>query len=108
MAYPPITNGGGLVVIPPTPVSGPIVYSGQAIVPFSWATEAIYTVAGQVNILLTSRVAASVSPINNDVYAQDWFPPVIQNIVAGISFDIVLRPGVGSFNGNVPVSWLWQ
>ncbi len=74
----------------------------------NWDIEGIVSVTGQTFLALTSSIAVSIVNDTEDVYAQDWVAPTVQNEVAGVGFDIVIRPAVGTFKGNVTVSWLWQ
>ncbi len=81
---------------------------GQATIPFaSWLTEDKISVTGQASILATSKILASIYADNEDVYAQDWRPPIIRNVVAGAGFDVTLRPEIGTFKGNVKINWTW-
>ena len=82
---------------------------GQTTVPFvSWLVEDSVTITGQAGILVTSKIHATIYAQNDDIYATDWEAPVVRNIVAGQGFDIVLRPKIGTFSGNVTVDWSWQ
>lgn len=81
---------------------------GQVTVPFAtFKSEDSVSVTGQGSILGTSKILAAVYADNDDVYAQDWEPPVIRNVVAGTGFDIVLRPASTTFKGSVKVNWTW-
>ncbi len=80
---------------------------GQSTVPFAtFLSEDRVTVAA-AGVLPTSKIGATVYADNDDVYAQDWNPPEIINVVAGVGFDIVLRPAQGLFKGPVKVNWVW-
>ncbi len=80
--------------------------SGQATVPFaSMLSEDSITVTGVSGVRDTSAIVAQVYADNDDVYAQDWVAPVVRNIVAGVGFDLVLRPLFGLFAGPVKVNW---
>ncbi len=81
---------------------------GLATIPFaSWLNEDSVSVTGQAGISGTSKILASLYADNDDVYAQDWRPPIIRNVVAGVGFDICLRPEIGSFKGNMKINWSW-
>ena len=81
---------------------------GQAIIPFAtWLHEDIATIS-DTGILATSKILASIYADNDDIYAQDWHEPTIKSIIAGVGFDIVLRPIVGTFKGAVKMNWTWN
>ncbi len=98
-------NGQGAYTVPPTG-SGNF---GQATIPFaSWKSEDKVSVVGQAAILATAKILVSLYADTDDVYAQEWHPPVVRNIVAGTGFDIEIRPDIGTFKGNVKVNWTWS
>ena len=89
--------------------SGSGVITGQATVPFAtYLPESSVAVTGQTNLLSTAKIQRSLVADTDEIYAQDWDPPVITNIIAGTGFTIVLRPKVGSFKGPVKVNWSWS
>ena len=78
---------------------------GQAVVPFAtFLNEDTVTVSGQSGLSSTSKIVAQIYATNDDVYAQDWYAPIIRNITA-TSFDVVARCDIGTFKGNVTVNW---
>jgi len=81
---------------------------GQTTIAFaSYLTEDSIAVAGQASLLAASAIVANVYANTDDIYAQDWLPPVIRSVIAGTGFTIVLRPRVGTFKGNVTLNWQW-
>jgi hypothetical protein len=89
-------------------VKGGWLNSGQATIPFATPLpEDSITITGQVGITTGSTIIACIYANNDDVYAQDWQPLIIKDIVAGTSFKIVLRPAAGLFSGPVLVNWSW-
>ncbi len=82
---------------------------GQVSIPFvSWLNEDKVSVIGQSGILTTSKVLASLYADSDDVYAQDWYPPMVRNIIEGVGFDIVLRANLGTFKGSAKLNWNWS
>ena len=82
---------------------------GQATIPFaSYLTEDVITITGQTALGASSSISATIYASTDDVYAQDWYEPVIRNVIAGTGFNIYVRPRVGTFSGNVLVNWAWN
>ena len=83
-------------------------HSGIAVIPFAtWLSEDTVTVTGQLGLKADSKIQRSLVSDNDDVYAQDWFPPLIRNIVPDVGFDITIRPAAGVFKGPVSINWSW-
>ena len=82
---------------------------GQATIPFAnWLTEDAISVIGQTGLLATAKILASIYADNDDVYAQDWRSPIVRNVVAGVGFDVALRPEIGMFKGGAKINWTWS
>ena len=97
-------NGVGAWAVP----AGGSAHGGQATIPFaSYLTEDVIAVTGQASLLPDSAITCAVYADNDDVLAQDWWPPVIKSVVSGTGFTLSLRPRVGNFKGNVKVNWNW-
>jgi hypothetical protein len=91
-----------------SPGTGTTVHSGIATVAFSaYGIEASVSVTGQSGLMASSVINVSIVADSDDVYAQDWDPPIVCNVVAGTGFDIVLRPEVGVYAGSVKVHYTW-
>jgi uncharacterized protein (DUF697 family) len=85
-----------------------LVHSGQATIPFaSWLGEDSVAVIGQTTMSATAKVQRSLVADNDDVYAQDWLPPLVMDIIAGVGFTLLLRTAQGSFKGPVKINWSW-
>jgi len=83
--------------------------SGQATIPFAtWLNEDSVTITGQSLLKATSSIQRSLVADNDDIYANDWEPPMITNIIPGTGFTIVLRIANGTFKGGVKINWSWQ
>ena len=101
-----LMDAAGLVDISMLPAAV-IPNAGQATVPFAtWLSEDSVKV-NDAGIIATSAINLSVYADNDDVYAQDWHPPFVYNIVPGVSFDVYVRPALGLFKGPVKINWSW-
>lgn len=105
------TNGqqGPAGVPGPPGADGAGTVMGQATAAFTtFRSEVIVSVTGQSALTAQSRTLAAILANTDEVYAQDWLPVVIRNQVAGVGFDLVVRPALGTFKGDVIVNWSWQ
>lgn len=82
---------------------------GIATIPFTdFECEDSVSVVGQVGMLATAVILCSVIAGNDDIIAQDWFAPIITNVVANTGFKISLKPHDGDFKGPVTLNWSWR
>lgn len=90
--------------------SGPSANVGTATVTFATRLlEQRATVTGQTSITATSRILLTIQSAGDDnVSAQEWCAPVVESLVAGTGFTILVKPKSGRFAGTVTVHWSWQ
>jgi hypothetical protein len=84
-----------------------ISYSTTNILFPTWLNESTASITGLTELTTASRILLSTLASNDDIYAEDWIPPIARNIVAGTGFTISLRTQYGFFSGSVPINWQW-
>lgn len=87
----------------------PEAVEGQASIPFAvpLASDSV-TVSGQEHLAADSVILLTIYGDGAGVIAQGWLAPIVKNVIAGTSFDILLRTVTGVFTGPVKVNWSYK